>query len=165
MTKTSGLLEPIPPHVATREQFRAALLTIPRGQSQAVVARALDILQFQYRANDKTITTTELANALDYATYNFANRVYGEVGKLVAEALNVTPPRRRNGRYMYWSVLSTGDPELKEDEHFRWVMRKELAEALESLPWACGPLPAARDGPRGSSRHPAPEPRHHTGPE
>lgn len=165
MAKTSGLLGPIPPHVAMREQFRAALLTIPKGKSQAVVARALDILQFQYRAEGKTITATELANALGYATYNFVNRVYGEVGKLVAEALDITPPRRRNGTYMYWSILSSGDHTLKEDEHFRWVMRKELAEALESLPWACGPLPAARDGARGSSRHPAPEPRHHTGTE
>jgi hypothetical protein len=132
MAESSRLPEPIPDHVATAAQYRQALLAI----RPHLTDNMLTMLTFQYRSADRTATATELARAAGYPTYHPANRQYGELGKLVADELNFAPPRRADGTHRYWSTLSTGDPELEGDEHWRFVMRPELAAAVAELRWA-----------------------------
>lgn len=131
MSDVSNPPEPIPAQVATAEQFRRALLSIRNNLTDNMH----DMLRFQFHAPDYMATATELAQAVGYVTYHPANLQYGELGKLVAEALNFLPPRRADGTHRYWSTLSLGDPEQETGEHFRFKMRPELVETLTSLRW------------------------------
>jgi putative restriction endonuclease len=128
MSDASDLPEPIPKRVATVGEYRRALLAI---RSQ-LTDNMLAMLQFQYRAPDHSVTATDLAKSVGYATYRPANRQYGELGKLIAEDLNFTPPRRKDGTHMYWSALSTGDPEIERGEQWRFLMRPELLPRLRA---------------------------------
>jgi hypothetical protein len=131
MSSHGSLPEAVPDHVASIEQFRAALLAI----RPSLTDNMLTMLRYQYRAPNHAATATELAQAAGYKTYEPANRQYGELGKLIADALTFTPPRRADGTHKYWSTLSTGDPSLEEGEHWRFVMRPELAAAIRELRW------------------------------
>jgi hypothetical protein len=139
MAEGTSLPEPIPASVATAERYRHALLSI----RNSLTDNMHKMLGFQYCAPGWAATATELAAAAGYATYHPANRQYGELAKLVAEALHFTPPRRADGTHRYWTTLSTGDPEQEASEHFRFVMRPELAEALAGLGWYRRPAAGA----------------------
>lgn len=130
MIKASKLSEPIPVHVATAAEFREALLAIRPNLTDNMLA----MLRFQFRATERTTTSTELAKSLGYLTDNPANRQYGELGRLIAAALGFTPPRRADGVYRYWSTLSTDTSESNGGE-LRFVMRPELASAVADLRW------------------------------
>jgi hypothetical protein len=93
------------------------------------------MLQRQYRSPRHTATATELAAAAGYDNFRPANRQYGGLGRLVAEALGFDPPKRRDGTPMYWSALSNGDPHRPIGADWRFVMRPELAQALFELGW------------------------------
>jgi hypothetical protein len=131
MVSAANQSDPIPASVATPAQYRDALLKIQAQLSENMRA----MLQFQYRAPGRTASAAELAKCVGYATFRPANLQYGKLGRLVAEALNFSPPRRPDGTYRYWSALSTGDPELQEGEDWRFVMRPELAAAISDLRW------------------------------
>lgn len=126
-----GEWEPIPEAVATAAQYRDALLAI-RDQ---LTSNMLTMLEFQYRAPNRTVTATTLARAMGYPTYQPANRQYGELGKLIADFLNYSPPRRPDGTHRYWTTLSTDNPDLDEEGDWEYVMRPELAAALADLRW------------------------------
>ena len=91
------------------------------------------MLQKQYRAPNHTITAAELARAMGYASYSAANLRYGKLGRFLAEALSYTPPVRSDGTPRYWTTLAQGNPDLESGEDFQWIMRPELATALEEL--------------------------------
>ncbi len=95
------------------------------------------MLEAQYEADRQIITSTRLAEAAGYANYNAANLQYGTLGKLLAINLGYLPPKRANGERMWWRTLSTGNDasDMTIDGHFEFVMRPELAEALEELRW------------------------------
>ena len=94
------------------------------------------MLKAQYEAKNHSITATQLAEAAGYANYNAANLQYGTLGKLMGHNLGFLPPKRQNGERMWWCTLSNGnDSDSNPDGHFEFVMRKELAEALEKLGW------------------------------
>lgn len=125
--------EPIPSFIATKDEYKTALKRVR--DNEQLTENMLVMLRFQHKAVSQTATATELAISMGYKTYNPANRQYGELGKLIAEALNHTPCKRADGSYRYWTSLSTGDPDREEGEHFRFIMRPELAAALEEMRW------------------------------
>lgn len=95
------------------------------------------MLKAQYAAEKQAITATLLADAAGYANYNAANLQYGTLAKLIAGYLAYLPPKRANGERMWWCTLSNGNDASAEtiDGHFEFVMRPELAAALEDLRW------------------------------
>ncbi len=84
------------------------------------------MLQVHYHATARTITATQLAHAFGYGHYSFANKQYGELGRLVGEQLEYRPEPQHVG------TLVTFDKRMGE---WHWLMRPEVAEALESLGW------------------------------
>lgn len=84
------------------------------------------MLRIHYQASDRTITATEMAQAVGRRHYSFANRQYGGLGRLVGEKLKYNPMQERLG------TLVTFEKRYGE---WHWLMRAEVARALESLGW------------------------------
>lgn len=93
----------------------------------------LAMLRAHYQAKDKTITTTQLAQAGNYQNWNAAALHYGLLGKRLHEYLPIELPTRPDGsEIMTFTLATAGD--LTEDEgHWQWVMRPEVSAAIESL--------------------------------
>ena len=73
------------------------------------------------------MTSQQLRGALGYTGIGASNLAYGSLGKMMAERLSFSVsdrPENRPGLV----VLSTGDG---AGEHFAWIMRPQLAAALE----------------------------------
>ena len=90
-------------------------------------------MQAQYQSLGYTVTSPELALAVGYARFEPVNSQYGRLGHLLSDALNYYPPKRDDGSYRWWSMISSG--EEISGRGFEWMMHQELAEALEEVGW------------------------------
>lgn len=84
------------------------------------------MLRTHYYAPERTITATEMARAMGYKRYSPANSQYGRLGRLLGEQLDYNPMQERLG------TLVTFD---KRQDEWHWIMRPEVAQALERLGW------------------------------
>lgn len=89
----------------------------------------LRLLQEQYRAPNRTVTATHLAEVLGISGRGAINLMYGRLGRLFCEATGFEP-----NPHSWWSVWSTGY-EQRNPYRFFWQMHPEVAQALEVLGW------------------------------
>lgn len=101
--------------------------------------RKREVLSFQFQQPGRTVTAQEIRDHFGYARIGASNILYGTVGRRMAEALPMETEPAGAKRPQYWKSLSIGD---SSGEHFLWVMRDELANALI----ACGKVQAESDG-------------------
>ena len=90
-------------------------------------------LQTHYHAPDKTLTATQMAKAMGYYSFKGANLHYGKLGKIVGKALDwdtATEKEAQGAPGIF--VLSEFKKPGKE---WFWIMRPEVAQALETLRW------------------------------
>jgi len=96
----------------------------------------LAMLKAHYHAPNRTITATQLAKAANISenwNYNSANLHYGSLGKRLNEEVPIQLLTRKNGKPIPTSAIATaGDLSLAE-EHWQWIMRPEVAKAIEQL--------------------------------
>ena len=93
----------------------------------------LRLLQEQYAAPDRTITSGELARLVGIeGGHSVVNRLYGGLGHTFCDELGVRPDLRPDFTHRWWSVWSTG---WTTDRGFVWRMLPQVAEALERLGW------------------------------
>ena len=120
----------------TKEDFKIALLKL-KDNGKFENTKYLDMLRAQYESENHTITAARLAKSVGYKNYSAANLQYGRLGHELADAIGYTPPNREDGSPMWFFCLSTGNEasEKTMDGQYEFVMRKELAEALEELEW------------------------------
>ena len=127
----------------TVARYKEALV----GSRSKISNKQYSMLQAHYIAPNRTITANELARAVGYSKFSAANSQYGRLGRILCEALGHHPSRRDDGSYRWWTVQADGvSPEDGRD--FQWVMRPELARAIEELAW----FAAQRVPPNGESR-------------
>jgi putative restriction endonuclease len=88
----------------------------------------LEMLQTHYHAPERTISASQMARALGFKTFGGANLQYGNLAKRVGEKLGFEPETSL-------FVLATFDWPAGECE---WIMRQQVAEALETLGWVAG---------------------------
>ena len=116
--------------------------TVPSPQEYASVLRAIRvteiqrrILQIHYDAPSRTITAKQLGRALGHNHYRVANSQYGRLGRTLRESLGKTADSigQRLGMFVTFD---------KRNGEWHWLMRPEVAEALERLGWveAAAPL-------------------------
>jgi hypothetical protein len=91
------------------------------------------MLKAHYNAPDRTLTATELATAAGYESYSAANLQYGFVGKWLHEELLCPLPKRDDGTKIYTFALATGLDDGKVEVEWRWVLKPEVATALQQL--------------------------------
>ncbi len=95
----------------------------------------IKILIAHYHAPNRTMSATQLANAVGYENYQAINLQYGKLGYEIGIALRYTPSESYQDGTPIWTwVLATGrDPDGGGD--WEWTLRPELAQALEGLGW------------------------------
>ncbi len=82
-----------------------------------------------YAAPARRLSEAKLANIAGYSAGSAANLQYGRLAGLVADALGYKPPSEKTWTLALW------DPHGDENCHGEWVLRQEVASALEGLGW------------------------------
>lgn len=119
-----------PTPIAATEQFKVALLTVHISEKE------LAMLQAQYKAPNHTISAAQLAKELRYDSYATVNARYGALAHRFAEALHYQPGPFSDGKAHWWYTLSYwNDSPRAEEAQDQWIMRPELAQALQELKW------------------------------
>jgi len=88
------------------------------------------ILHTQYNLPSKAITPVQVARLTGSSHHITGNRIYGEIGHFLSDALNRLPSQRKDATYRWWRLLSSGE---EKNKRFHWVMYPNLAKALEEL--------------------------------
>ncbi len=115
----------------TVEQCIKALKTIDASDLQKLM------LEIHYQAPQRTITATQMANALGYQHYLVANSNYGRLGRRLGKELGLEPASKYG--------VSTLVTFLKPGNQWEWIMRPEIATALERLGWVNPSISALPD--------------------
>jgi predicted HNH restriction endonuclease len=114
----------------TSEQYEYALNQL-RKRSEKQFKGQMHILQIQYAMPEHTITAGKLAQKLGYANFGAANLRYGTLGRKISEILGgEAPDCYKDGSPAYFSYLSQGEGHASG---YRWIMYKELVQALEKM--------------------------------
>jgi len=108
----------------TANQYAAAL-----GATTGLTDRHYQLLRIHYQAPERTTTAKRLAELMGYRRYSVANAQYGRLARLIGEQLDYNPDPQRLG------TLVTFD---KRQGEWHWIMRPEVAQALELLGWVEG---------------------------
>lgn len=93
----------------------------------------LAMLKAHYCADNRTITATNLAKACGYKNWNPVNLHYGLLGKRLNEELPIQLEKYPNGKPIQTFALATAGDRSQEEAHWQWVMRPEVARAMEQL--------------------------------
>lgn len=112
-------------HVPSPSQYENALASV----SREIRPYQRKMLQVHYNARNSTVTAGELANAMGYTSFCVANGLYGKLGRIVAEALDLN---------MEFQVNVLADFEkVKIGRNYRWLweMWPAVQTALEKLGW------------------------------
>jgi hypothetical protein len=122
--------------------YHTAFEKLPVSESE----RAL--LVAHYYAVGRCSSMEALAFAVGYDSYAPVNANYGKLARKIADALP-SPPLDvvATGYGNQMQALATASVERSADEHFQWILRPEVAAALERLGWVSPDgLPAEEGG-------------------
>lgn len=89
--------------------------------------REREVLRLQFQQPGRAVTSQEIRDHFGYSSIGASNLLYGTLGKTLATQLPMETETPDSNRNYYWRALSTGDG---SGEHFLWIMRPELANAL-----------------------------------
>ena len=109
----------------TAKAFRKAFLVLePR-----MTGTRRRLLEVHYRALDRQLTMTQIAEAVGWKSYSSANSHYGRLAKLVGEQVGF------QHRGCHLATLCTFVRLEEKGDHWLIIMRAEVAAALKSLGW------------------------------
>lgn len=120
------------PKIPSVQVFRKAFLAL--GPDLTPTRRR--ILEVHYRALDRQLTMTQIAQAVGWSSYSSANSHYGRLAKLMGEQTGFRPLS------CHLAALCTLVRPEEKGDHWLIIMRKEVAAALESLGWFSATVPA-----------------------
>ena len=103
------------------DQYVAAFRAV-RGMTDTHV----QMLRAHYHAPERTVTAGQLAQAVGYSSYSVANAQYGRLARLLGEQLDYNPEPERLGSLVRFE---------KRANEWHWLMRPEVAQALDILRW------------------------------
>ncbi len=91
----------------------------------------LELLELIYACGNHMTTASQIADILKMVHYVTLNKQVGNLGKRIANKLNIEAPKQKNGQgYNWFNVPFWG---IKTDEGYHWILRPELIEAMEEL--------------------------------
>lgn len=91
------------------------------------------MLKAHYTAPNRTITSTQLAQACKFHNYNAAVLHYGTLGSRLYEQLPIKLPTHKDGTPIYTFMLATGGDGGRDKSEWEWKMRPEVADAIAQL--------------------------------
>lgn len=92
----------------------------------------VQMLRIHYYSPQRTVTAKQLALAMGYSGYQPVNSQYGTLADFVRERLNFRPTGVKLGVFVEFRHIAG---------EWHWIMRPELAAALEELRWVEGSAP------------------------
>ena len=103
---------------------------------RAIEARVTDkqreLLRVHHDAPARVISATRLAEAVGFQNYNAVNLQYGLLAQEILRELNIDV-----GGFVALGILvDFVDPGFAANDHFLWVLRPNVVQALEDLGWA-----------------------------
>ena len=113
--------------IPTSTEYQKALAQIEVSENQRAMLKA------HYEAPNRSITYTELADAVGYDGYTAANLHYGKLCIKLSAALEFTNWVDENGTECPNSVV--GQMNQYSSGDFQLVMHHELAKALHEIDW------------------------------
>lgn len=113
-----------PQAVPSPEQYAIAFRRLGR-----VTDTQIQMPRLHYNAPERTISATQMAHAAGYSHYSIANSQYGRLGRLVGDQLEYNRMKERLGALVTFQ---------KRQGEWHWIMRPQVAEALEQLGWVEG---------------------------
>jgi hypothetical protein len=129
---------------AVERQFYEEMLKRATTPDAATYARAFsflwpklthnqrEMIQAQYRAPDRTLSTRELATVVGWKSHSPVNLWYGLAGfALFGEVPREITQRNEDGGPVYSFALSTGERTGNESAVWQWTLRPEVAEGLQ----------------------------------
>ncbi len=124
--------------VPSWDQYVNALRESPVANPATERAKAQRaMLLFHYAAHNRTVTYTQLANAVGSNEYRTANNYYGRLGKFLGEELEMNfAISGKTGNDFYSSAIGFDNPFKSPKQEYQLVMHHELAKAIEALGWA-----------------------------
>jgi predicted HNH restriction endonuclease len=119
----------------TTKKFADALQAL---NDRGIASSRRNLLVAHFDSPHHRTSMSQLAYAVGYPNYRSANLNYGLLAKAIARQIGISLRNRLN-----LSVISTWEGlERRSGEHFTFVMRAELAAALEQLGWTRNVRPA-----------------------
>lgn len=118
----------------TVEQYKHALAELANNHSK-LMQNGFAMLKANYRSPGRLISATRLSQAADeaYTGHGPANIQYGHFARQLAGILGYTPETAANGDTRWTYTLCTAHEHKDRDGHFQWILRPEVAEALERM--------------------------------
>jgi hypothetical protein len=83
------------------------------------------MLKVHYRMPDRTITPSQLAEAVGYPNHRAASMQYGRLAQLIGQTINFPPPKK-------WIDILV-KPYIHHGDDYGWIMHDQVAQALEYL--------------------------------
>ncbi len=114
------------PSSPSAEQYEQAFLAIEGRITPAQKA----MLNAHYHARGRVITATSLARAVKYESYQAADLHYGLLAQMLCEVL-----RLPDTGIELDVLVALIPPGTQANAHWLFVMRGEVARALEALGW------------------------------
>ena len=111
--------------VSTR-QFKSALRKVREDMHE----KEFEMLRAHYYAPNRTITSTQLAQAVGYKHFSTACFQYGGLASKLCDILG-----HPAGATKLYLIVSFIDRDAKAKAHGSWIMRPQVAQALKELGW------------------------------
>ncbi|NTV46454.1 MAG: HNH endonuclease [Chlorobiales bacterium] len=99
----------------------------------SVASHHMRMLYAHYHAPNRKLTATQMAKIMGYSSFSSANLHYGKLGRAVGKALGWHPLPTT-----FVFVIAEFE---KPQREWLWIMRPEVAIALEQLGWVNGDQP------------------------
>ena len=96
------------------------------------------MLEYHFKAPNRTVTFGELASAAGFNDYSSANLQYGLLGTALGEELNMVFAKMdesEDSKLFRTSSLASTYSFRQQDQEFQIIMHHELAKALRKLRW------------------------------
>ena len=109
----------------------AEYVTAFRAIEPEITDKQHELLRLHHAAPARTMSATRLAEQVGFEAFNAVNLQYGLLGDRVAHELAVD----LSGHAAVGILVEFVDPGHAANEHWLWVMRANVAQALEDLEW------------------------------
>jgi hypothetical protein len=120
------------PSQITVEQFKQTFKLL-EDDSSKIIKNGFLMLKAHYRSPEWKISAERLAKAAGYPSYSTGNEQYGSFAHQICDLLDHKPEMWIDGEGGWTFALCTASNDKDQRGHFQWVLRPEVADALEQL--------------------------------
>ncbi len=103
---------------------------------EGLTQKHVEMLRAHYNSLDRTVTAPELAEIVGYSNLSAVNSQYGRLARKVGELVGFQPEPEQLGSIVEFDF---------RNESWHWILRPQVAEALEQLEWTGADQRIVRD--------------------